>query len=85
IEAGFPRLLSRFDAPATSLLNKYIQSAKLGAPPLDQSWFRHSAITAGGELHFDLGAIPNPSWAAGPASAPPSMSVNPIGDFGCAP
>jgi len=54
--------------------NIYIQSATLNGKPLDQPWFNHSDIAAGGELVFEMGSTPNEKWGSAPAAAPPSMS-----------
>lgn len=44
-------------------VNPYIQSVKLNGQPLNQYWFPHEALAAGGTLEIELG--PEPShWAA---------------------
>ena len=52
----------------------YIQSVELNDSPHSENWISFKAISAGGTLHFSLGARPNESWGAAPASAPPSLS-----------
>jgi len=54
--------------------NIYIQSATLNGKPLDQPWFNHSDIAAGGKLVFEMGSTPNEKWGSAPEAAPPSMS-----------
>ncbi len=54
--------------------NRYIQSVTLNGRPLDRTWIGHDEITAGGELHFVMGAQPNRTWGAREAARPYSMS-----------
>ncbi len=54
--------------------NRYIQSVTLNGRPLDRTWIGHDEITAGGELHFVMGAEANRTWGAGEAARPYSMS-----------
>jgi len=54
--------------------NFYIQSATLNGIPFDQAWIEWKKIMKGGVLKFEMGAQPNKDWAAGPQSAPPSLS-----------
>ena len=51
--------------------NKYVQSATLNGKPLNQSWFRHTAIAGGGSLVLTMGDKPS-DW--GREKLPPSMS-----------
>ncbi|RZJ00107.1 MAG: glycoside hydrolase family 92 protein [Brevundimonas sp.] len=53
----------------------YIQSVTLNGRPLDRTWISHQEITAGGELHFIMGAEPNTQWGTGPEARPYSMST----------
>lgn len=55
--------------------NRYIQSAKLNGKPLDQAWFYHRDLVAGGELELKMGSKPNPKWASDPKKLPPSLST----------
>ena len=55
--------------------NMFIQSVELNGKELTRSWFIHSDIIAGGELHFHLGSKPNKEWASSPADRPPSGLV----------
>ena len=52
----------------------YIQSVKLNGLRHEQNWVPFHAITAGGTLHFTMGAKPNESWGSAPKDAPPSLS-----------
>jgi predicted alpha-1,2-mannosidase len=53
----------------------YIQSVTLNGRPLDRTWISHQEITAGGELHFIMGAEPNTQWGTGTEARPYSMSA----------
>jgi len=55
--------------------NRYIQSVTLNGRPLDRTWIGHDEITAGGELHFVMGAQPNRTWGAGAEARPYSLST----------
>ncbi|MGA3170745.1 MAG: GH92 family glycosyl hydrolase [Chthoniobacteraceae bacterium] len=58
--------------------NKYIQSIRLNGKPLNQVWFRHADVVAGGELELQMGNIPNRKLGADPSSFPPSaMALDP--------
>lgn len=57
--------------------NRYIQSVTLNGRPLDRTWITHEEITAGGELHFVMGARPNRTWGAEASARPYSMSAAP--------
>ncbi|MDH6356571.1 GH92 family glycosyl hydrolase [Parabacteroides sp. PF5-9] len=50
--------------------NKYIQSAQLNGEILDQAWFNHHDIAAGGLLEFEMGPKANKIW--GISTPPPS-------------
>lgn len=45
-----------------SVINKYIQSAKLNGQPLNKPWFTHQQLTSGGLLELEMGPKPNKSW-----------------------
>jgi predicted alpha-1,2-mannosidase len=45
-----------------SVINKYIQSAKLNGQPLNKPWFTHSQLVNGGTLELEMGPKPNKSW-----------------------
>jgi predicted alpha-1,2-mannosidase len=55
--------------------HRYIQSVSLNGRPLDRAWIGHDEITAGGELHFVMGAEPNRTWGAEAEARPYSMST----------
>ena len=42
--------------------NKYVQSAKLNGVTLNQPWFNHSDIAAGGLLELEMGPKANKEW-----------------------
>lgn len=69
------------EAPGASLLNRYVQSAKLDGVPLDKTWVTESEAQ---ELFLVLGPLPNMDWGSAPEAAPPSLSTNPgLDRFGC--
>jgi predicted alpha-1,2-mannosidase len=45
-----------------SVINKYIQSAKLDGQLLNKPWFTHSQLVNGGTLELEMGPKPNKSW-----------------------
>lgn len=45
-----------------SVINKYIQSAKLNGQPLNTPWFTHEQLTSGGVLELEMGPKPNKNW-----------------------
>lgn len=53
----------------SSVVNKYIQSAKLNGKVLDTPWFSHQHLLEGGVLELEMGALPNKTW--GVAGAKP--------------
>jgi predicted alpha-1,2-mannosidase len=57
--------------------NIYVQSVTLNGKPLQNSWFTHAQMLAGGELHFKMGPTPNLSWGNAPANRP--LSGMPLG------
>lgn len=71
------------EAPGASIASKYIQSARLGDSSLDRPWFTHGDLLDAGSVSFEMGLAPNESWGADPAAAPPSMSTDDLGAFGC--
>ncbi|MGD8699731.1 MAG: GH92 family glycosyl hydrolase, partial [Gemmatimonadales bacterium] len=62
------------EAPGTSSDSKYIRSAALNGHPLDRCYITHAEVVAGGTLIFQMADRPNKTWAAGPLSAPPSLT-----------
>lgn len=45
-----------------SVINKYIQSAKLNGKVLDTPWFTHEQLVSGGKLELEMGPLPNKMW-----------------------
>jgi hypothetical protein len=62
-------------APDAAPKNEYIQSATLNGVAQLRPWFHESEITGGGTWLVNLGAAPNPKWAALPKSRPYSLST----------
>jgi putative alpha-1,2-mannosidase len=54
--------LFRIRAIGTSSGKRYIRSATLNGKPLHRYWLKHSEITGGGELVFEMSTEPNKSW-----------------------
>lgn len=48
-----------------SVVNKYIQSAKLNGKVLDTPWFTHDQLVSGGKLELEMGSKPNKTWGLG--------------------
>jgi len=46
----------------SSVVNKYILSAKFDGKELNTPWFTHAQLTAGGTLELEMGPLPNKSW-----------------------
>jgi predicted alpha-1,2-mannosidase len=85
VAPSFPKITVHLDQPYTGktftieaagdpAANPYIQSVELNGSPHHQNWISFHAISAGGTLHFNVGASPNQSWGASPDDAPPSLS-----------
>lgn len=53
-------------ANKSSVVNKYIQSAKFDGKVLDTPWFTHQQLVAGGKLELEMGPLPNKTWGTGP-------------------
>lgn len=45
-----------------SVVNKYIQSAKLNGKLLSTPWFTHDQLISGGHLELEMGPTPNKKW-----------------------
>jgi predicted alpha-1,2-mannosidase len=45
-----------------SVINKYIQSAKINGEPLNRAWFTHQQLVEGGTLELEMGPKPNKTW-----------------------
>jgi predicted alpha-1,2-mannosidase len=48
-----------------SVVNKYIQSAKMNGLKLDTPWFTHEQLMNGVTLELEMGPLPNKQWGAG--------------------
>lgn len=53
------------DAKNSSVVNKYIQSAKFNGKTINTPWFTHEELMAGGTLQLEMGPKPNKSWGTG--------------------
>jgi predicted alpha-1,2-mannosidase len=52
------------EARNSSSKNRYIQSVTFNGEKIDNFWIRHSSLTAGGTLVFEMGPEPNKEWAS---------------------
>lgn len=48
-----------------SVVNKYIQSAKINGVVLNTPWFTHEQLMNGGHLELEMGPKPNKRWGTG--------------------
>ena len=46
----------------SSVVNKYIQSAKLNGKPITTPWFTHRQLVDGGTLELEMGPLPNKNY-----------------------
>jgi predicted alpha-1,2-mannosidase len=52
-------------ATNASVVNKYIQSAKLNGQTINTPWFTHQQLEDGGTLELEMGPKPNKRWGTG--------------------
>jgi putative alpha-1,2-mannosidase len=52
-------------ANKSSVVNKYIQSAKFDGKVLDTPFFTHQQLINGGKLELEMGPKPNKTWGLG--------------------
>ncbi len=52
----------RLTANNCSVINKYIQSAKMNGKLLNTPWFTHEQLISGGHLELEMGPKPNKKW-----------------------
>lgn len=57
------------NAPNNSATNRYVKSVKLNGQPLREPFFRHSSITGGGTLEFEMTDAPVKDWFTSPSSS----------------
>jgi predicted alpha-1,2-mannosidase len=58
--------------------NKYVQSIRLNGQSLNQVWFRHANIAAGGVLELTMGDAPNTALGSTSSTLPPdTIAVHP--------
>jgi predicted alpha-1,2-mannosidase len=74
LQDPYPGRTFTIEASGAASAAAYIQSVALNGHAHAQNWVSFHDITAGGTLHFTLGAAPNHAWGAAPADAPPSLS-----------
>jgi predicted alpha-1,2-mannosidase len=68
----------KVNAAGNSSSNKYIQQATLNGQPLIKPWFTHADLLNGGTIDLKMGSVPNKTWGADTACAPPSaMDIDP--------
>jgi predicted alpha-1,2-mannosidase len=66
----------RMIARNCSVINKYIQSAKLNGEPLTRPWFTHTDLINGAVIELEMGPMPNKEWGSSVGSAPESAIDN---------
>ncbi|HEV7781210.1 MAG TPA: glycoside hydrolase domain-containing protein, partial [Chitinophagaceae bacterium] len=57
----------RITANNCSVVNKYIQRAKMNGKELNTPWFTHEQLVGGGHLELEMGPKPNKTWGTGSA------------------
>ncbi|NII26842.1 glycoside hydrolase family 92 protein [Pseudoflavitalea sp. X16] len=55
----------RLTANHCSVVNKYIQSARMNGKELNTPWFTHEQLMNGGHLELEMGPKPNKAWGTG--------------------
>lgn len=60
------------EAPGTSAVNRYVQSAELNGRPLARAWIHHTEVSAGGRLVLHMGPKPS-AW--GQSEHPPVFTL----------
>jgi len=67
---------STFTVSASPLddAHPFVGEVTLNGKPLDRTYLRHAEIVAGGELHFQMQAMPNKTWGSDTRARPASMS-----------
>lgn len=60
-------------AKNNSQANKYIQRVTLNGKPYPKSYITHQDLTRGGQLIFEMGPTPSPTWGVAPADRPKSV------------
>jgi predicted alpha-1,2-mannosidase len=63
-------------ADGCSVINKYIQSATFNGKLLEEPWFTHKQLTAGGMLELKMGPKPNKEWGKGTAQVSNPVAVD---------
>ncbi|HXA43440.1 MAG TPA: GH92 family glycosyl hydrolase [Candidatus Solibacter sp.] len=79
LHLGSPKATFTINAPGSSLLNKYVQSATLAGATLNRPYVTACELRPGGNLTYGLAATANTAWGA--SSPPPSLSdptANPL-------
>lgn len=67
-------------AKNSSVVNKYIQSAKINGVSLNVPWFTHDQLINGGTLELEMGPLPNKEWGVSNASTKAGhLPFNPFG------
>jgi predicted alpha-1,2-mannosidase len=62
-------------APKLDDRNIYIQRVLLNGKPWDKAFFRHEDLVKGGEILFEMGPRPNPTWGTAPEARPYSLPL----------
>lgn len=65
----------RITAKGASVVNKYIQSAKINGRELNTPFFTHEQLVNGGHLELEMGPKPNKQWGTGASYSPQVLSA----------
>jgi putative alpha-1,2-mannosidase len=60
-------------APGAAMDAPYIAALSVNGAPSTRAWLPASVAAHGGTLSFTLAKVPNKTWGAAPADAPPSF------------
>ncbi|SNR98072.1 GH92 family glycosyl hydrolase [Hymenobacter mucosus] len=63
------------EAKNNSSTNKYIQAITLNGKAYTKSYITHQELLQGGNLIFEMGATPSPTWGVGAADRPKSVML----------
>ena len=74
IHLGSPDAAFTIRAPATSDVNKYVQSVRLDGVTFTRTYLTQCDLRPGDHLDYAVGPLPNSHWGTGSGSAPPSLS-----------
>jgi putative alpha-1,2-mannosidase len=74
LQAPYPGSTFTITTSSTTAEGPYIERVELNGREHMANWISFRDMTAGGTLHFTLGASPNKQWGSTAKDAPPSLS-----------